>query len=169
MTVTVSVLDHQGVKLTAFIKDLVSLSNHDFNLLRVVSCQETRFNIATTSRSISPLTRKVGDMVTYCPPGHRPVSSVVKYVGPVPELLKGGGYLVGLQVLEHGWEGGNTDGRIGGEYYFSAERGKGVFCDVGSVGPGSGGCLIESAETPKFHACTKHFSSGHQTQFHLAF
>ena len=133
--------------MTALLKDLESLTSDDFRRLCVVSCLETRFKLATLHRSFSPLTRTVGDLVTYIPPGHRAVRAVVKYIGPVPELLKGLGHLVGLEVVEEGWQGGNTDGCVDGVRYFHAERGRGVFCDIGSVGVVSGGtCLIESAE-----------------------
>ena len=47
VTVTVSVLDSQGVKMTALLKDLVSLTNDDFQRLCVVSSLETRFKLAT--------------------------------------------------------------------------------------------------------------------------
>jgi len=151
VSVTMFVLDSQGVvKVTVLLKDMVALTMDEFHLLCTLNCKETRLKLATSPRSTSPLTRKVGDYVTFSPAGHMPVLAVVKYVGPVPELVRSG-HLVGLQVVESGWEGGNTDGSVGGSSYFSAERKKGVFCDIGSVVVG-GSCLIENADRSRNEA-----------------
>jgi len=157
VSVTVSVLDIQGVKMTVLLKDLLALTMDEFNLLCTLDCQETRFKLATSPKSTSPLTRKVGDYVTFSPLGQMPVLAIVKYVGPVPELVSSG-HMVGLQVVESWWEAGNTDGSVGGRSYFSAERKKGVFCDIGSVVVG-GTCLTENADRFRKDAPNSSWSS----------
>ena len=66
-------MDAQGVKMTVLLKDLVALTMDEFNLLGPLNCHETMFKLATSPRATSPLTRKVGDYVTFSPAGHMPV------------------------------------------------------------------------------------------------
>jgi len=99
VSVTVSVLDIQGVKVTALLKDLVAVSVDEFHLLCNVNSKEMRLKMVTTKSSTSPLNRRIGDMVSYIPPGSHAVPAIVRYIGPVPELVRVG-HLLGLQVIE---------------------------------------------------------------------
>jgi len=133
VSVTVSVLEIDGVKLTVLVEDLVKISVEEFQLLSNLNSKEMRLKLVTTKGSNNCILNiRVGDLVSYRPPRCSPIPAIVRYIGPVPELVRCG-HLLGVQVIEPDWVAGNTDGSVGGRSYFCTEKGKGVFCDIGAL------------------------------------
>ena len=128
---TLSVVDKPQLKVTALIKDLSPISRSEMQLLKNVSCLETRFGL-TYNRSLG--VRK-GDTVRYCLPLEQssPVSAVVRYVGPVAELAREG-HLLGLEVTEPGWCR-SWPRAVQHSQYFICPPGRAVFCNIGEVRP----------------------------------
>jgi len=129
VSVTLSVLEYQGTKITSLLKELASITRAQLQLLKNVVNLDKRCQIVEAGHHVV----NVGDKVLYDPPrnpGH--VLSQVRYVGCVPEMAPNG-HLLGLEVIEPGWFQGR-DGR----QYFDCDTGRGVFCDIGCVTPVSG-------------------------------
>ena len=125
MSVTLSMVDQPPVKVTSLLRHLAPVSRAEMQLLRSVSCLETRCRLVMDKS----LAVRTGDHVSYLPPLERncPVRAVVRYIGPVLELSREG-HLLGLEVTEPGWAQGTL-----GKHYFNCPPGRAVFCNIGDV------------------------------------
>lgn len=148
MSVTLSVLEKPGAKLTALIKNLSPLTRAQYLLLRNVTSHERRCQLLRDGH----LEVEVGDQVMFSSPRAadtvpvlaRSVATAtvqlkcsfhlcnicrVRYIGRVQEMSREG-HLLGLEVLEAGWcQGSSARG------YFECEAGRAVFGDIGCVSP----------------------------------
>ena len=129
VSVTLSVLEKPGAKITALIKYLAPITRAQLQLLKNVDSYQRRCDLYLSGH----LDVSVGDKVMYSPPRNTdPVIALVRYIGEVPDMARDG-HLLGMEVIEAGWcQGG------GGQDYFRCEAGRGVFSDLGSVAPVGG-------------------------------
>ena len=126
VSVTLSVLEKPGAKITALIKYLAPITRDQLQLLKNVESHERRCELYLAGH----LDVSVGDKVMYSSARNpEPALALVRYVGEVPEMIREG-HILGMEVIEPGWcQGG------GGRDYFLCEAGRGVFSDLGCVAP----------------------------------
>ena len=126
VSVTLSVLEKPGAKITALIKYLAPITRDQLQLLKNVESHERRCELYLAGH----LDVSVGDKVMYSSARNpEPALALVRYVGEVPEMIREG-HILGMEVIEPGWcQGG------GGRDYFRCEAGRGVFSDLGCVAP----------------------------------